>query len=234
MTARIALIGDRRDAVVAHRAIPLALGAAAKRAGAALAWEWLPTPRLIERAGETLAAFDAIWCTPGSPYASTEGALAAIALAREKGLPFLGTCGGFQHALMEFARSHWGIAQPIHAELEPDASDALITPLACSLVGEEGEVVFAPGSRMARAYGPPRAVEGYHCRYGLNASHAARLESGPLRVSARDANGEIRAVELTTHPFFVTTLFQPERAALAGREHPLIAAFVAAAAERAT
>jgi CTP synthase (UTP-ammonia lyase) len=36
-------------------------------------------------------------------------------------------------------------------------------------------------------------------------------------------------VELPGHPFFVATLYQPERAALQGAEHPLVTAFVAAA-----
>ena len=57
---------------------------------------------------------------------------------------------------------------------------------------------------------------------------AARLEDGPFRTAARDENGEVRAVELDGHPFFVAALFQPERSALAGADHPLIQAFVAA------
>jgi CTP synthase (UTP-ammonia lyase) len=50
-----------------------------------------------------------------------------------------------------------------------------------------------------------------------------------LKVAARDEAGEVRAVELSGHPFFIATLFQPERAALRGIEHPLITAFVEAA-----
>lgn len=72
-------------------------------------------------------------------------------------------------------------------------------------------------------------MEAYHCRYGLDPRYAQRLDSGPLRVAVRDANGEARAVELTGHPFFIATLFQPERAALEDRAHPVIAAFVGAA-----
>jgi CTP synthase (UTP-ammonia lyase) len=30
------------------------------------------------------------------------------------------------------------------------------------------------------------------------------------------------------HPFFIATLFQPERSGLANRRHPLVSAFVAA------
>jgi CTP synthase (UTP-ammonia lyase) len=233
MTARIALVGDLRSEVVAHRAIPLALRDAGERAKRELAWDWVPTPRLANgAAASALAEFHAIWCVPGSPYASTEGALAAIALAREERRPFLGTCGGFQHALMEHARSQLGVAAPAHAELEPDAADPVITPLECSLVGERGVVRFATGSRIARAHGALEREETYHCRYGVSSRWASRLTSGALRAGAHDARGELRAVELDGHPFFLATLYQPERAALAGESHPLIAAFVAAAISR--
>ena len=62
----------------------------------------------------------------------------------------------------------------------------------------------------------------------------AALVSGPLRVGARDATGEVRAVELDGHPFFLATLFQPERAALEGQLPPVVAAFVRSAAAHAS
>jgi CTP synthase (UTP-ammonia lyase) len=40
---------------------------------------------------------------------------------------------------------------------------------------------------------------------------------------------EVRVVELIEHPFFIATLFQPERSAFNGVAHPLIRAFVEAA-----
>jgi len=43
----------------------------------------------------------------------------------------------------------------------------------------------------------------------------------------------VRALELQGHPFFVATLFQPERAALTGRLPPLVAAFASAAVDAA-
>ena len=70
--------------------------------------------------------------------------------------------------------------------------------------------------------------EGYHCRYGLNADYRAALEGAGLRFTALDANDEVRACEWPAHPFFVGTLFQPERAILRGELHPIIDAFVAA------
>jgi CTP synthase (UTP-ammonia lyase) len=74
-------------------------------------------------------------------------------------------------------------------------------------------------------------VEGYRCRYGLNPAFRHALTAGPLRVAAEDEAGDVRAVELEGHPFFVATLFQPERAALRGEVPPIVSAFVRAASE---
>ena len=225
---RIALIGDHDPAVLAHQAIPRALALAAAAAGVAVAPEWVPTEEITHDA--RVAAFHALWCVPASPYRHTGGALRAIRFARERHRPFLGTCGGFQHALLEYARSVLGWAKAEHAESAPDAERLVVTPLDCALVEVRGLVRFRPGSRLEAAYGVPEAEEGYHCRYGLNPGIRDALTSGPLRVAAEDAAGDVRAVELDGHPFFVATLFQPERAALRGEVPPLVTAFVQAAA----
>lgn len=232
-TTRIALIGDYHAAVRAHQAIPRALTLACDGERGACRWTWLHTAVLLDDPSDQLAAFHGIWCVPASPYANTRGALAAIRFARQSGRPFLGTCGGFQHALLEYAEAVWGLANPVHAELDPDAADPVIAPLACSLVEQSGEIRFEPGSKLAVVYGLSAAVEAYHCRYGLSERYSNRLVTGPLRGTGRDAAGEVRAVELDGHPFFIATLFQPERAALAGRRHPLVRAFVDAARRQA-
>ena len=229
---RVAIVGDYRPSVVAHRAIPEALrlaGLEDKR----FVWDWVETADLAADPSEQIASFHGLWCVPASPYANPKGVLEAIRFVRETGRPFLGTCGGFQHALLEYAGSVWGIENPAHAETDPDAVDPVIAPLACSLVEKRGELRFLPGSRLAKIYGESGATEQYHCSYGMSPRHRERLRSGPLQVSAVDLEGEVRAVELEGHPFFFATLFQPERSALAGRDHPLIKAFVEAARERA-
>ena len=225
----VALIGDYDPAVIAHRAIPAALDRAAAEGGLRVGWTWVHTSGLGAEVVQQLDGFSAVWCVPGSPYANTAGAVAAIRFARETGRPFLGTCGGFQHALLEYAEAVWGLSRAAHAELDPEAPDPVIAQLDCALVEATGDIWLAPGSRLAAIYGATRGTETYHCRYGLGPRYAARLEAGPLRVSARDGLGDSRAVELEGHPFFVATLYQPERAVLAGHSHPLIAAYVAAA-----
>jgi CTP synthase (UTP-ammonia lyase) len=225
----VALVGDFDPAVTAHRAIPEALRLSARRLGVEVRPEWVPTTA-VGAAAEALRGHAAVWCVPASPYASAAGALAAIRYARESSRPFLGTCGGFQHALLEYARNVLGYAAAEHAETAPEAAMPLIARLTCSLVEKSGRVRLADGSRLRAVYGAAEAGEEYHCNYGLNPAYERLLsDPGGLRVAARDPDGEVRAVELARHPFFIATLFQPERSGLRGVDHPLLNAFVEAA-----
>lgn len=219
---RIALIGDYNADVIAHQAIPRALELAAASLSLTVTPQWIPTDTI----DGALGSFDGIWCVPASPYRSMDGALSAIRIARESQVPFLGTCGGFQHAVIEYARNVLGWSDADHAETAPDAGRIVIAPLACSLVEVSDRVRFTPGSRLAAAYGAESASEGYHCNYGLNPPFAAELTRGPLRATSFDGAGEVRGVELEGHPFFVATLFQPERAALRGAVPPIVREFL--------
>jgi CTP synthase (UTP-ammonia lyase) len=102
---RIALVGDFNASVTAHRAIPLALQRSAENLRISVEPFWIHTTEISENSLTKLTDFDAIWCVPSSPHENMEGALAAIRFARENKIPFLGTFGGFQHALLELTRT---------------------------------------------------------------------------------------------------------------------------------
>lgn len=223
---RLAIIGDHNPAIVAHQAIPLALNLAAQTFDLDIHTTWLNTDTID--AQRSLEEFDAFWCVPGSPYQSTEGALHAIRYAREQQKPFLGTCGGFQHAIIEYARNVMGWQDAGHGETDTEGR-LVIAALACEMVEKKGGITLVADSIAGRAYGELDIEEGYHCRYGINTEFQAALESQPLRLTGHDQQGEIRVIELPSHPFFVATLFQPERAALKGHLPPLVGALIQAA-----
>ena len=225
---RIALIGDFDPAVTAHNAIPKALSLSAQAAGCAVEPIWIATDRV---SATPLDSFDAVWCVPASPYRDMDGALTAIRFARKSGHPFLGTCGGCQHAIIEFARNVAGITHADHEESNPAGADLLISKLACSLIEAEEDIRVAPGTRLSEIYSAPEIRERYRCRFGLNAQYRDALMRAGLRFGAF-VNEEVRAIEIHEHPFFIAVLFQPERSGLRGEVHPLITAFVNAARAR--
>src|SRR5512146_1162380 len=229
-TARIALVGDRSANVRAHARIPGLIDALLTRESIALDPYWIATP---DAADCDLTGFDAIWLAPGSPYASADGALRAVRTAREHAIPFLGTCGGFQYALLEDARDVCGLSEVENAEVNPEAQEQLIVPLECSLMGHEEAVMIVPGSMAARISGPGRRTERYHCAFGLNAEFLEALTAGGLRFTGFDDSGNVRVMELPGHPFFMGTLFQPELQGDGTQPHPIIAALGTAAAHHA-
>ncbi|GKQ37403.1 hypothetical protein [Streptomyces sp. A012304] len=228
--AKVALVGDHSPTVVSHARVPLLLEALASRERLVLDAYWIPS-RDAEAEG-AVRGFDAVWVLPGSPYRSEAGVLSAIRTAREEGIPFLGTCGGFQHALLEFARGVCGLTGVAHAENDPDADDFLIEPLACSLAGHQDTVLLEPGSLAHSLLGAERTVERYSCHYGPS-RHLDTLRAHGLRFSGRDTAGQVRMAELPGHPFFLASLFQPELSGDGARPHPMIRGLARAAVEHA-
>lgn len=223
---RVALIGDYNAEVTAHRAIPIALRLAGSALGCDIEPVWWHTAVLRDSVSQ-LSDFAGIWCVPASPYASMDNALNAIRYAREQSIPFLGTCGGFQHAVIEYARNVRGLVAADHAETNPAGTQLVVAPLSCALVEATQEITLVEGSSLRRAYGVERITEQYRCRYGLNGAFESALFDGELWPTAYDDEGEVRAIELRSHPFFVATLFQPERRALADEVPLIVKAFVA-------
>lgn len=229
MTIKIGLIGDYSPEVTAHVAIPKALGLAAKEIKCGINAIWLGTEDIAENIGE-LSEFDALWCVPASPYKNMDGALAAIRYARERKIPYLGTCGGFQHALIEYVRNVLNLKEADNAESNPQAEMPIIAPLACSLVEKEGVIELEENSRISRIYGCREIYESYHCNYGFNPQYKSILEQTEMEITGADENGDPRVLELKSHPFFIATLFQPERSAFSSSPaaHPLVRAYLEA------
>ena len=229
--ARIALVGDRSANVRAHARIPTLLDALLQRDGIALDAYWIAT---TDAEAADLGRFDAIWVAPAAPMRAPTGPSPRCAPRASGGFPFLGTCGGFQYALLEFARNVCGLSGVENAEVTPNATEHLIVPLECSLNGHEEAVMIAPGTLAARISGPGRRTERYHCDYGLNPDYLERLSTGGLAFSGFDDSGQVRIAELPGHPFFMGTLFQPELHGDGTQPHPIIVALAAAATAHAT
>jgi CTP synthase (UTP-ammonia lyase) len=226
---RIAVVGDYQPDHETHPATTDALQHSAGLVGVEVEVDWVPTESVPIGAG-AVSGYDGVFIAPASPYRSMEGALSAISAARTRGVPLLGTCAGFQHIVLEFARNVLETRDAQSAEYGVDEGPLFVTPLSCSLAGQTFEVYLTEESVAARAYGATSATERYYCNFGLNPDRRGDLEGAGLLVSGTDDSGEARVIELAGHPFFVGTLFVPQVASREPKPHPLVTAFVSAAA----
>src|SRR5262245_56263063 len=143
---RIAILGDFSPANGRHLATDAAIRHSRAVLGHQIEGHWIATSDIED---SLFSQFDGIWVAPGSPYKNMEGMLWAIRYARENNVPCFGTCGGFQHMVLEYARNVLDFRDAQHAEYDPYASRLFLTQLACSLAGREMRVRFAAGSGVA-------------------------------------------------------------------------------------
>src|SRR5260370_819916 len=119
------------------------------------------------------------------------------------------------------------------------AAHPIITPVACPVPGRRPGpqklsgvrlLSLKPGALLARIYKAATAREEYFCNFEVNAEYVSVFEQHGLAASAFGEQGELRAVECPTHPFVLATLFQPQLGSTEGDPHPIVSAFLQAAA----
>jgi len=227
MTKSFAIIADFDSQSKAHRATNDAIEHSIAALGSTIEFQWIDTGELAQPDGlKQLSKYSGIWIGPGSPYKNMDGALSAIRLAREQKISLLGTCGGFQHIILEYARNVLKFADAEHEESSPQASRLFISRLACSLVGRTMTITLAPYSMLAGIYGRTNIQEQYLCNFGVNPKYVDALRSDKLKVVGSDPEGTVRAVELPGHPFFIGTLFMPQLNSTPANPHPVVSAFI--------
>lgn len=225
MTVSIALLGEYSPTFLPHLSTNAAIEHAKAASSLDISADWVSTADIDQTLFER---YSGIWLAPGSPYKNLDKTLAAIGHARENGIPCFGTCGGFQHMILEYARNVLEFKDAQHAEYHPYASNLFISQLACSLAGRALPLTFEADSRVAEIYGALMATEQYYCNFGINPEFIEILKQGPMRISGADTEGEIRVIEWPGHPFFIGTLFVPQARSTPEQPHPLVSAFLAA------
>ena len=227
MWVNIAIVGDENGAYPSHREI----NAVRTMLGEGVDAQWVSTDGARVR---DLDGFDGIWLTPGSPYADDAAAYDAVRWARERDVPFLGTCGGLQYAVIEYFRNVLGLASASHAESDGVDDTNVVRALACSLDGEERLVRPLAGTRFARLVDGEPFVGMHYCSYGPGTEALQRLVEGGMVIEATADDAEAEVIELPTNRFFMLSLFQPQIGAVAGKPlHPLLREFVRCAREQA-
>lgn len=224
---KIAIIGDFNPDVRSHRATNEAIAHSNKLLKCALSYEWIPTESIEKNFDAIIQDYTTFWIAPGSPYKSMKNALRIIQFARLNNVPTLGTCGGFQHMVIEFARNVLNIKDAAHAEYDPYASKLVVNPLTCSLKGQTLEIsIIDQSSKIFRIFGSDKIDEKYYCNFGLNPAYQDEIDKQGFKVVGIDSHKEARILELKNHKFFIATLFVPQDNSTQERPHELVTAFL--------
>ena len=173
----IAILGEYKPTSETHQATVSAMAHSASQLTSEVTGNWVATEDINT---SLFNNYSGIWVAPGSPYQNMEKTLWAIRYARENNVPCLGTCGGFQHMVIEYARNVLDFKDAQSQENDSYASHLFISQLACSLAGREMNLTFSEGSQIAAIYGSLTAVEQYYCNFGVNPEYIPHIKSRSL------------------------------------------------------
>jgi len=234
-TMKLAIIGDFNPSSKTHVATNAAIEHSKSFLHAGILADWVPTDAIMANFPSIVDEYQGFLIAPGSPYKSMAGALEIIKYARLNNIPTLGTCGGFQHMALEFARNVLGIAYAEHAEYDPYASRLVVTPLSCSLVGKKlGINIIDKQSLTYRIFGADKIEAQYYCNFGLNPAYQAEIDRNGFKVVGSDADNEARILELRGHKFFIATVFVPQANSTTEQPNKLVTALISALKDLST
>ena len=217
----IAVCGKYAELADSYVSVNEALRHAGAAADARIDLAWIETEQFEgdNPKTEALGTADGILVPGGFGQRGTEGKINAIGYARQKGVPFLGICFGFQLAVVEFARS-LGLEGANSTEIDPATRypvvDLMPEQLAVEAKGATmrlgaHEVRIQAGTLAERLYGRRRVWERHRHRYEVNPDYLSKLEQGGLVFSGRSLDGRrMEILELPTHYSFMATQFHGE------------------------
>lgn len=226
---KIAIIGDYNQNEESHCLIMESIKDVAEEIQGELEAQWIMSDAL-DVSEEHLKLFDGFWFSPGSPYKDTKNVLSAIQYARENGIPALGTCAGFQHMVIEFARNVLGLYSADSEENDTECADAVIVKLSCTLMNKKERLEISdPNSILARTVGGNELIGEYRCNYGFHEAYRSAFQNSNLITTIVETkNGCFRGFELKEHPFFIGTLFIPQLDFRRDSSYRIIKSFVKA------
>lgn len=225
-SAKLAIIGDFNPNSELHLATNQAISHSCKLLNASMAYNWIATEKITENFDHIVHNYDAFLIAPGM-HKSLTGTLQIIEYARLNNIPTLGTCGGFQHMVLEFAKNVLNIKNAEHAELNPNGTNLVISALSCNIRGQVLKVkVVNSLSTTFFALKADSIREKFYCNFGINPLYQSEIDKHGFKVVGIGEHEEARILELENHTFFIATLFVPQINSTEEKPHNLITAFI--------
>jgi len=229
---KIALVGKYTKLHDSYISLKEALKHGAYKSGCEVEIEWISAENTTD---EELARYDGILVPGGFGPRGAEGKINAIRFAREKGVPFLGLCYGFQMAVVEFARK-CGIDDAMSSEFEVGGTLVIdflesqrdIENMGATMRLGASKVHIKQGTMAMGIYGAEEIFERHRHRLEVNHEYIPLMEKNGLVFSGESPDGRMEILELPEHPFFFATQFHPEFKSRVESPAPAFAAFIEA------
>jgi len=190
-----------------------------------------------------LDLYDGVVVPPGFGRRGTEGKVAVANYTRERNIPFLGLCFGFQMAMVAFARYVCGLDGANSTENDPDTPHPVldlmpeqrgVEHMGGSMRLGAYPVKIKPGTLLYSLYSQDIVYERHRHRWEVNPKYWNILESHGIVFSGVSLDGRrIEAFEIPNLRFYVGTQYHPEFKSRPGKPSPVFYGFIRSCLSRA-
>jgi len=241
---QIAIVGKYTTLLDSYVSINQALAHAGAQLGLKIKVAWVEVEGFEDREDSLneLEEYEGVLVPGGFGQRGSEGKIVVSNYCREKKIPYLGLCFGFQLALISFARNVCDLKRANSMELNPNTPHPVI-----DLLPEQREVkdlgatmrlggydiYLIEGTLASRIYGK-KIIRGRHRhRYEFNQKYKEIFEKkGMIFSGFSDELRRVEIMEIPHHPFYLATQYHAEYTSRPGKAEPVFLGFLEAALKR--
>lgn len=200
--------------------------------------EWIDSETLDGNM-ERLAGFDGILVPGGFGTRGSEGIIKTANFAREKNIPYLGICFGFQLAAVAFGRSVCDLENANSTEVDPKTPHPVIdllpeqkdvSNMGGSLRLGTNDIIIKENSLAYKIYNSEIIFKRHRHRFEFNKQYLDKFIDNGMVFSGESDNGKrMETLEIPSHKFFFGVQFHPEFSSRPGFPEESFRAFLEAA-----
>ncbi len=233
----IAMVGKYVTLADSYVSVNHALKHAGAKIGKTISIDWIDSEELDMN---QLEKFNGILIPGGFGTRGSEGIIKTANFAREKNIPYLGICFGFQLAAVAFGRHVCNMENGNSAEIDsktkypiidllPEQKD--VSDMGGSLRLGANEIKIKDNSLAFKIYNSNLISKRHRHRYEFNKEYLDTFEKNGMYFSGESDNGKrMEILEIPDHKFFLGVQFHPEFNSRPGFPEEAFEAFVSASA----
>ena len=237
---KIAMVGKYVTLADSYVSVNHALKHAGAKIGNSIDIDWIDSESITDY--NILSKYNGILVPGGFGTRGSEGIIQTANFAREKNIPYLGICFGFQLAAVAFGRNVLKLEDANSTEIKSDAINPIvdllpdqkdISDIGGSLRLGANEIFIKDNTKAQKIYHRTIINKRHRHRYEINKKYLPEFEKNGLIFSAESDNGKrMEMLEIPSHKFYLGVQFHPEFNSRPGFPEEIFEAFVKASAEK--
>ena len=238
-SVRIAMVGKYVKLADSYVSVNHALKHAGAKIGKNVIIDWIDSEELNGDVNK-LASYNGIIVPGGFGDRGSEGIISTANYAREKNIPYLGICFGFQLAAVAFGRYVCGLTNANSTEISPNTENPIIDllPEQKSIENKGGslrlgahDITVEENTLAFKLYKSNKIQKRHRHRFEFNQKYLEMFSSKGMKFSGySDSKKRMEVLEIPSNRFYLGVQYHPEFSSRPGHPEESFEAFIRASA----